>query len=166
MRDGDIPPQSIQDPQGRAQPERNRDVARTPMHWNDSRHAGFTSGIPHLPVAEGYGQINVAAQEQDPRSLLALYRRLIALRNAEPALTAGRQTHVRQRGALLVFRRELRDRRLLVVLNMSGDNQLLRFSELGAKARVLLSTSLSARSQFCDQQVHLGAYEGVILVLE
>lgn len=165
MRDGDVPTESVKDPQGKRQPRRNRDAARTPMHWNDSPHAGFTTGIPHLPVAEDYRQTNVASQDQDPRSLLPFYRRLIALRNAEPALKEGRQTHVRHRGALLFFRRELQDRRLLVVLNMSGDDQLFRFSECGPTARVLLSTSLSGHDRSCDHEVHLRAYEGVILVL-
>ena len=108
----------------------------------------------------------MAAQEQDPRSLLALYRGLIAVWNREPALTEGLQTPVRHRGPLLVFRRELHDRRLLVVLNMSGDDQQFDFSELRSKARVLLSTSLGGHDGFCDHAVRLRGHEGIILALE
>ena len=61
----------------------SRDNARTPMQWDGSRNAGFTDGTPWLKVNENYRAINVAAQEQDPDSVLAYYRKLIALRKSE-----------------------------------------------------------------------------------
>ena len=166
MHDVEIRPESIEDPQGKAQPGRNRDMARTPMQWSVSPHAGFTTGTPYLPVANDYRQVNVASQERDPRSLLAFYRRLIAVRKAEPALREGLQTHVRQQASLLFFQRTFQDRRLLVVLNASGDDQKLNFSELGSKAHVLLSTSSDPQDQACAREVRLRGHEGLILVLE
>jgi len=102
-------------------------------------------------------------QKQSPP---ALYRRLIAVRKAEPALTEGIQTHVRRQASLLFFRREFQDRRLLVVLNTSGDDQQLNFSELGSKAHVLLSTSPDRQDEACAHEVRLRGHEGLILVLE
>ena len=59
------------------------------MQWDASPAAGFSDGLPWLPVATDYPQINVAVERQDPSSILSLYRRLIALRRASPALTHG-----------------------------------------------------------------------------
>ena len=58
----------------------SRDNARTPVQWNDSANAGFTSGNPWLPLNPNYKEINVALQENDPDSLLSFYKELIALR--------------------------------------------------------------------------------------
>ena len=58
----------------------SRDNARTPVQWNDSVNAGFTSGNPWLPLNPNYKEINVASQENDPDSLLSFYKELIALR--------------------------------------------------------------------------------------
>lgn len=65
------------------------ELIRTPMQWNDADNAGFTSGIPWQPVNDDYEQVNVADQQDEPTSLLSHYRRLIAARNAHPALRAG-----------------------------------------------------------------------------
>ena len=67
-----------------------RDGVRTPMQWDASATGGFTSGTPWLPLVDP-GTRNVAGQADDPASLLALYRRLIAARRASPAL--GRGSH-------------------------------------------------------------------------
>jgi alpha-glucosidase len=82
MCDVEIPPELVEDPQGKTQPTRNRDVARTPMQWNHGPNAGFTTGKPFFPIAENYRLVNVESQERDPRSLLAVYRRLIAFRRS------------------------------------------------------------------------------------
>src|SRR5690606_2990867 len=69
-----------------------RDPERTPMQWDASPNAGFTPSeatTPWLPLAADYRTRNVAAQEGDPASLLTLFRRLTALRQAEPALNRG-----------------------------------------------------------------------------
>ena len=57
----------------------SRDNARTPMQWDSSPNAGFTTGTPWLKVNDNYPEINVAAQENEPDSVLNYYRRLTAL---------------------------------------------------------------------------------------
>lgn len=57
-----------------------RDHARTPMQWDDGQHAGFTTGEPWMPVNPNHREINVAAQDHDPDSILNYYRSLIAIR--------------------------------------------------------------------------------------
>ena len=72
----------------------NRDECRLPMQWDDGPNAGFApaSATPWLPVHPESPTTNVAAQEEDPESLLRCYRSLLALRRAEPALQAGALT--------------------------------------------------------------------------
>ena len=67
----------------------SRDNARTPMQWDGSAHAGFTTGQPWLAVNPNHDRINVAQQRDYPDSVLNHYRRLIALRKAEPTLVHG-----------------------------------------------------------------------------
>ena len=70
--------------------EKGRDGERTPMQWDASADAGFsTSASTWLPVAPNYSTINVANEQKDPQSLLNWYERLIALRRSNPALHDG-----------------------------------------------------------------------------
>ncbi len=66
-----------------------RDNARTPMQWDASEHAGFTSGTPWLAVNPNHREINAEAARADPDSVFHHYRRLIALRHDEPAVAHG-----------------------------------------------------------------------------
>jgi alpha-amylase len=65
------------------------ELLRTPMQWSGGPGAGFTSGTPWQPVNQDFAQVNVAAQETDPDSLLNQYRTLVHLRNQYPALRTG-----------------------------------------------------------------------------
>ena len=61
----------------------SRDNARTPMQWNHGKNAGFTKGIPWMPVNENYKEINVEDEEDEYGSILNFYRRLIAFRKSK-----------------------------------------------------------------------------------
>ena len=67
----------------------SRDNARTPVQWDASPQAGFTTGTPWLAVNPDYPQWNAAAQREDPTSVLAHYRRLIALRHELEVVQTG-----------------------------------------------------------------------------
>ncbi|GAB1155280.1 alpha,alpha-phosphotrehalase [Paenibacillus illinoisensis] len=69
--------------------ERSRDNSRTPMQWDDSKNAGFTTGTPWIKVDERYPSTNVVEQLADPNSIYYHYRKLIALRKQIPVLTDG-----------------------------------------------------------------------------
>ena len=96
-----------------------RDGQRTPMQWDASPAAGFSDGTPWLPVVSDYRQINVAVARDDPSSMLSLYRRLIALRRASPALTYGVYRPVSVAEDVLCYERAQADQRFLVALNFS-----------------------------------------------
>ena len=99
-----------------------RDNARTPMQWDDSPHAGFTTGTPWLAVNPNYPGLNAAAQLDDPDSVFAHYQRLISLRHSEPAVVDGDFTMLLpEHQQVYAFTRRLDHVELLVMVNVSSD---------------------------------------------
>ena len=99
---------------------KSRDNARTPMQWNDSPNAGFTTGTPWLSVNGNYPRINAARQENDPDSVLSYYRRLIAFRNGSEVLQAGSFTRLFLGNGVYAYRRELNGEGLTVVVSLAA----------------------------------------------
>ena len=100
---------------------KGRDNARTPMQWDASPQAGFTTGTPWLAVNPNHTEINAAAQVDDPESVFSHHRRLIALRHDDPVVAHGRFTMVLpDHDQLYAFTRTLEDSTLLVVANLSS----------------------------------------------
>ena len=98
----------------------SRDNARTPVQWDDSPNAGFTTGRPWLAVNPDHVEWNAAAQRDDPSSVLAHYRRLIALRHDEPVVALGDFTMLLpDSDDVYAFTRSLDGVTLLVVCNVS-----------------------------------------------
>ena len=103
-----------------------RDNARTPMQWDDSAHAGFTTGEPWIPVNPNYPHINVAAAEADPDSVLYWYRELIAWRRATPTLVYGAyEDLLPEDEQLFVYRRWDEVQTFYVVLNFGATERNL-----------------------------------------
>ncbi len=99
---------------------KSRDNARTPMQWDASPTAGFTEGVPWLDLHPDAATVNAAAQVDDPDSVFAHFRRLIALRHAEPAVAHGSfRMLLADDKQVYAFVRELDATRLLVVANLS-----------------------------------------------
>ncbi|GAC1443328.1 MAG: alpha-glucosidase [Mycobacteriales bacterium] len=99
----------------------SRDNARTPMQWNDSATAGFTTGTPWIGLAPDVTTVNVAAQRHDPRSVLAHYRRLIQLRSQVPAVVHGDfALLLADDERIWAFTRRWEGVELLVVANLSS----------------------------------------------
>ena len=99
---------------------KGRDNARTPMQWDDSENAGFTSGKPWLKVNPNYRQINVAAQ-QEGASILNYYRNLIALRKREDVIRDGDyQEILPEREDVFAYSRSSGSRTLTVIANFTG----------------------------------------------
>lgn len=99
-----------------------RDNARTPVQWDNSMHAGFTTGEPWIKVCPNYMQVNVAAQENVPNSVLNYFRKMTALRSNNLTLIYGSyQLLLPNHEQLYVFERQLDDETLLVALNFSSE---------------------------------------------
>jgi alpha-glucosidase len=161
MVDVAIPPDAVRDPAELRQPGigMGRDPQRTPMPWDASPLGGFTTGVPWLPLVE-HERANVATLSGDPASILALYRRLIALRKTEPALAAGTLDAVAAHGSVLAYERRLRPASLHVMLNLGHLEE-----RIATRAdRVVLSTTVTRAGERVRGEVTLGPNEGVILV--
>ena len=99
----------------------SRDNARTPMQWDASPFAGFTTGTPWLQVNPNYRDINVEAAVADPQSVYAHYRALIALRHQDPVVADGDFTMLlADDEQIYAFTRRLGAAELLVLANLSG----------------------------------------------
>lgn len=100
-----------------------RDNARTPMQWDASENGGFTSGTPWLQVNKNYKTINAAAQVNDPDSVFAYYKKLIALRHTNEVMVNGvYDVLIPDHPQIYAYTRTLGDKQLLVLCNDSDIN--------------------------------------------
>jgi alpha-glucosidase len=139
-----------------------RDKNRTPMQWNNSPQAGFSSVEPWLPVNPNYvAGVNVKDQRADPHSLWTFYKRMLHLRKSVPALIEGDYTPLHTESSeYLAYLRCSSDQSALVVLNFSPQRQILNFSELPAtSAHTLFSSAGRNKPQETLNELHLGAFE-------
>ncbi|CAN5339196.1 oligo-1,6-glucosidase [soil metagenome] len=114
-----------------------RDNARTPMQWDDSQHAGFTSGSPWIEANADHVEVNAAAQVDDPESVYSHYGRLIALRHDDPVVVSGDFVMLApEHPRLYAFTRTLDGRSLLVVANFSGDELTLDHPDLPSQGKL------------------------------
>jgi alpha-glucosidase len=162
-----IPENRVQDPFERNVPGAGlgRDPCRTPMQWDDSLHAGFSTTEPWLPLSADSAVVNVRAAEVDPISILTLYRRLLQLRNAQPALSVGTYTPVAMTGDLLAYIRRDGDVQFLIALNLGAGAYGLSLDSLGMRGRVVLSTYLDSINPQEGGTIAVRANEGIIVAL-
>jgi alpha-glucosidase len=165
MANVDIPRAQITDQRELRTPYRGlgRDPARTPMRWDASPHAGFTTGMPWLPVGDDVEAINVAAERDDPASMLSLYRRLLALRQATPAILERGFRRLEAGEHLLLYERPAGDQRLVVALNFDQRQASVTLAKAGVAGRVLLSTHADRDDEAVTQRITLRPQEGMVL---
>jgi alpha-glucosidase len=135
------------------------------MQWDASPNAGFApeGASTWLPVAEDYATRNVAAQSQDPTSMLRFYRALTALRRKESALTVGAYRSVDAGAAdVFAFLRSHDDTRFLIALNLGGETQAVDLSAAGESADVVLSTEMTGARAISLARCILRPNEGLI----
>ncbi len=160
LEDVAIPPERAQDPAGLREPGRGlgRDAVRTPMPWDASPGAGFTTGEPWLPLNADHASRNVAAHHAEPDSMLALHRRLLALRRATPALVRGTIEGVAAKDGVLRYVRSHDGRRVQVVLNLTATER-----EVGVAAGTILAATTAGRAGTVEGDVRLVAHEGLVV---
>ena len=106
----------------------SRDSARTPVQWDDTENAGFTTGKPWFYVNPNYKQINVAAQEADPNSLLHFYRKAISLRKWLAVVRKGDyQEFDRMNPHLYLYARTMKGQKILVACSFAEKPIRFRF---------------------------------------
>lgn len=122
--------------------ERSRDNGRTPMQWTGGENGGFTSGTPWIGVPANHTFINVEAEEIDADSILAYYKKLIALRKEYPVIAEGTIRFLDAgTDEIIAYEREYKGSRLIVICNMTA--QSLDASGIGipSNAQILISNS-------------------------
>jgi alpha-glucosidase len=160
----------VQDPLEKNVPGKGlgRDPCRTPMQWDDSTFAGFSTVEPWLPLAQDHAFTNVRQETEDAGSMLSLYRGLLDLRRKHSALNQGSYQSLPAEGNLLLYVRQSPAECLVIALNLGST--ATKFSWPSAfslpatgSARVLLSSSPTRTSTLPAGPVELGPDEGVIL---
>lgn len=164
----EIPDDEVQDPQGLLMPGKHltRDAQRTPMQWNKSRNAGFTSGKPWLRLSEDYESDNVEVEEKRNDSLLGLYKRVIKLRQSEPSLIVGHFELVYEDDNILSYRRTAPNKdSFLVVLNLS--NELAEFNPVHSSfnGEIMIHTNISQEGDTISGPFSLEPNAGCIIRL-
>jgi alpha-glucosidase len=170
MVDVAIAPDEVRDPAEKNEPGkgRGRDPERSPMIWVGAANAGFTKpdAQPWLPLMAGWETENAAAQAGDSKSMLMLYRKLLALRRQHDTLHAGGIAEVVAEGSVLMYRRVgLEDGESTdfeVILNLGSE-----VATVGcAKGTVVLTTLLDGEGSLVEGTVTVEGGEGLLIAVQ
>ncbi|MFC5465126.1 alpha,alpha-phosphotrehalase [Lederbergia graminis] len=149
--------------------QKSRDNSRTPVQWDDSEHAGFTTGTPWISEANNYKEINAKAALQDKNSIFYHYQKLNHLRKEFDIIVHGSyQLILANHDAIFAYIREYKDEKLLVINNFYSKETLFtlpkeyNFSEYSS--RILLSNYQDSSNEF--QEILLRPYESVVYYLQ
>ena len=123
LEEAEVPYEALRDPYGLAfwPTFKGRDGCRTPMPWDDSEHAGFSTGPPWLPIPAAHRARAVSRQDTDPGSVLTGFRRFLHWRKSQPALRWGRIAFLDTPEPILAFTRHLDGETVLAVFNLSPE---------------------------------------------
>ena len=148
---------------------KSRDNARTPMQWDETDEAGFTTGVPWMPVNPNYKVINAAAQIGDEDSIYNYYRKLISLRKEHPIIVNGDFELVGEDDAdVFVYLRHWKDQILWVACNFTDRMQkIVNLSSNHAEYRkwhVICDNYSPSGDAFEKDQIELQPYEAVAVL--
>jgi len=170
MVDAVIAPDQVRDPAEKNEPGkgRGRDPERSPMVWVNAANAGFAppGAVPWLPLEAGWETENAADQAKNPKSMLMLYRKLLALRRQHDTLHAGGIAEVVAEGTVLSYRRvgleEGVSTDFQVVLNLGSEVATAKCE----KGTVVLTTLLDGAGSAVEGTVTVEAGEGLLIAVE
>jgi alpha-glucosidase len=171
MHNGMIPPEFVQDPPAVNQPEIadkvGRDPERTPMQWDHTSNAGFSTKdvVTWLPVVEDYSKRNVAEQEKCHTSDLALFKALTALRHAESALTIGDYGSIDiKKNDIFVYKRTIVGEAIfLIVLNFGMKKHVLDLSYVALNANIAVASGMKRTGSVDLEELKIHPNEGLVL---
>ncbi|WP_057973317.1 alpha-glucosidase [Lysobacter antibioticus] len=134
LPEAELPFEALQDPYGKTfwPTFKGRDGCRTPMPWDATPQAGFSTGTPWLPVAEGHRGLDVARQQHDPDSSLNRFRRFLSWRKTRPALLDGAIGFLASDEPVLAFVRGSGADAVLMAFNLGDAEAELALPEAGA----------------------------------
>ena len=163
MPDARIAPDQVQDPAERNQPGLGlgRDPERSPMLWENSENAGFTSaGVrTWLPLVWDWPGFTVETETADSGTMLKLYRRLLQRRRELPALHSGNMSEVSANDGVLNYVRAAPGQKLRVLLNLTHEPRTLNLNP----ATIILSSALDRDGETCDGPTPLRGGEALLV---
>ena len=140
---------------------KSRDNARTPMQWDDTENAGFTTGTPWISVNPNYKEINAKAETSDPDSVFHYYKKLIALRRENPVMIYGSyEPLLEDSEELFVYTRTLDLEKLLTVCNFSDKEASFTIPYEFVGAGCLISNT---ENTYDKAEITLRPYEAFVL---
>ena len=143
----------------------SRENSRTPMQWNDSDNAGFTTGKPWLRCNDNYKEINVENQVNDPESVLSYYKELIKVRKNEAlkdALVYGEFVPVfEENETVLAFYRKGEENTVMVLLNFGTEEEQM---ELEREVKEVLLSNMNRTA--CESKLTLAPCEALVLLVK
>jgi oligo-1,6-glucosidase len=145
-----------------------RDNGRTPFQWDGGPNAGFTTGIPWIPVNPNYIYINAALEEKDSNSCLNYFRRLVKFRKDNPVLVYGKYELLdKDNPQVYAYTRTLGEKKMLVLLNFSATNAKTDLNISLADSKPLLSNYPDGLSKVSDShEFLLRPYEALVFQLK
>ena len=140
---------------------KGRDNARTPMHWDDSENAGFTSGEPWIKVNPNYKEINAKVQINDENSIFNYYKRLIKIRKSNPVVVYGKYNLMLENNEeIFAYTRTLDNEKLMVICNFTAKNSVFKCEEkIEFKERELLISNYHVDINEKIDTINLKPYE-------
>ena len=140
----------------------SRDNSRTPMQWDNSKNAGFTTGTPWLPVNQNHPEINVAAQNEDPNSVLNHFRVLTKLRKENKVLVYGAYELIeKDHPRIYAYTRTMGDDKVLVLHNFSDINASIHLNDSYLSGEVLINNYPDLK--VTGNEYELQPYQSVVL---
>ncbi|WP_167597866.1 glycoside hydrolase family 13 protein [Leeuwenhoekiella sp. ZYFB001] len=140
----------------------SRDHGRTPMQWDASEHAGFTSGNPWLPLNPNYIDVNTEAELADENSVLNHFKKMTALRKESDILIYGDyELLLPEHPQVYAYTRSLGDEQFLVMLNFSKEKVSVTLEELGNFSELKINNYSNLNKQ--ANELQLEPYQAVIL---
>ena len=137
------------------------------MPWDASANAGFTSGRPWLPLASDWQTLNVSTAMNDPDSVLALHRRLLALRRAAPTIAVGSYIGTALAGPVLGYTRRLAGQStFLVALNLSDAPAEFSPDDVEIAGTIAVATNRARDGERAARSIRLAAHEGIVVRLD
>ncbi|WP_271812545.1 glycoside hydrolase family 13 protein [Clostridium beijerinckii] len=143
---------------------KGRDNARTPMQWDDSQNAGFTSGQPWLKVNPNYKEINAESQLKDENSIFNYYKKLIKIRKSNPVVVYGKYNLILEENKeIFAYTRTLENEMLLVICNFTGnETEFVLERKLEFKSKELLISNYNVNENDSIDSIELKPYESRI----
>lgn len=138
----------------------SRDNGRTPMQWDSTVNAGFTTGTPWISTNTNYKNINVAASEQNPVSCLNYFRKMVSLRKSNEILVYGKYTLLDKNNTdVYAYTRELNGRKFLFLLNFKNKTAAVNSGIDLSKSKILISNYKNASVNGTLQPYEATIYE-------